>query len=370
MRTRICLVLAVSLSLALLLGSCKPSAASPTAQANAASTPSTENVEATAVPKAEPAATPTQTPTKPLIEPGNAASLTEAAQAALQNPYQLRWSADGKILGALTPTGLALLDGAGLTILANVDVKTPFALLDYTPDRGWMLVTSDQRTVELREISTGKLVRSIDPGSTLMSGAISPDGSLLVLASADEISATVWNIETGELVRKLSGFETAAPVYSVRFAPDGKKLIWIARATVQWMDIASGSLGPILDHEDFVNAIAMRPDMQQIACASAGTINGQFSGAIKLWDVTGGAAAATLPTGDTVSSALAYSPDGRLLVDNEGNKIVVWEISQQKKAATLASGEQTVNSAAFSPDGKTLATASDDGKVRLWQVAP
>jgi hypothetical protein len=50
--------------------------------------------------------------------------------------------------------------------------------------------------------------------------------------------------------------------------------------------------------------------------------------------------------------------------------VYVWEVATGAAVATLAAGPRRgATSAAFAPDGRTLATASADGVVRLWEVA-
>jgi RNA polymerase sigma factor (sigma-70 family) len=74
----------------------------------------------------------------------------------------------------------------------------------------------------------------------------------------------------------------------------------------------------------------------------------------------------------------AFSPDGRFLVDWAENPfgrsrmdhVYVWDAATGRAVAALAAGPRPgASNAAFAPDGRTLATASADGIVRLWEVA-
>jgi WD40 repeat protein len=78
--------------------------------------------------------------------------------------------------------------------------------------------------------------------------------------------------------------------------------------------------------------------------------------------------------------ALAFAPDCKTLASGSNDGAVkLWDVATGRERATLLNpffagrpekGRFRVESLAFTPDGRTLASGSYDGRIRLWDVAP
>jgi Tol biopolymer transport system component len=118
---------------------------------------------------------------------------------------------------------------------------------------------------------------------------------------------------------------------------------------------------------------AISPDGELIASVEYGQAKPDFEGAtfhLALWRAEDGELvrqSEDYHLGDVY--VIAFSPDGQTVATASGDALIkLWNAQDATLIATLEGHEKGVRALAFSPDGETLASGSEDGRALLWSL--
>jgi len=200
---------------------------------------------------------------------------------------------------------------------------------------------------------------------SVYSVAFAPDGKRLVTGSADK-TAKVWDADTGRaaltLTLTLKGHTDY--VSSVAFSPDGQRLVTVSRdMTAKLWDAHTGrEIRTLRGHTRFVTSVAFSPDGMRLVTGSA-------DHTAKVWDAHTGRELWTLKGHTYLVLSVAFSPDGqRLITGSYDQTAKVWDAHTGREALTLKGHRRWVRATAFSPDGKRLVTGSGDQMAKVWDA--
>jgi WD40 repeat protein len=237
------------------------------------------------------------------------------------------FSPDGRRLATTTATTLRIFDTARWTEVARATVPAAANGLAFSPDGRWLAAIEDSG---LRLIDTASepwhTVGPLPHEWQINAVAFSPDGKLVATTTAASFSRGVGI--TRPTTRRLWSLA------------DGSELGWM-------FDVDHDRKGP------YSSFTAAQESLDKLTATSGG-------------DAALAAQAASWPLAHT-PDRVASAPDLPWLKAQTARKMALVG-SAVARAARAHPGR--FSDSAFSADGRWLATAGEDGKVRLWHLAP
>jgi WD40 repeat protein/serine/threonine protein kinase len=261
--------------------------------------------------------------------------------------------------------------------------------------------------VKIWDAQTGQEILTLQGHpSEVLCVAFSADGRRLATAGTDR-AVKLWDARTGQEILKLRGHQNQW-VRRVAFSPDGNRLlsacggdqsvrIWDATPL---RDETEKDVLTLRGHRDGVRSVVFHPDGRYLVTAGDDE-------QVIIWDARSGRHLDTLAGHSGMFVNLAFSRRGKYLALG-GDRLKVWDtttwnevcayskessavafgavepllafcppsytvmlcdVAAEWHVCTLRGHTWGIGGLAFSPDGRTLASASADSTVRLWNVA-
>ena len=273
--------------------------------------------------------------------------------------------------------------------------------LSITPDGRFFLSGSDDKTLKLWEIATGKEIRTFTGHiHRVNSVAITPDGQFALSGSHEAMklwkistsqiirsfryhtgsiaitpngrfalsshsqSLILWDIATGKEVKVFTGFQGGFE--AIALTRDGKFAIFEDGArnscALLLMEIETGQVIRMFDgHTQNVTSVAITPD-------GLYAVSGSFDQTLRLWDLETGKEITTFKGHTEPVTSIAITPDGRFVLSGSyDNTLKLWEIDTGDEIRTFNGHTGGVLAVSIICDGRYALSGSADNTIKLWE---
>lgn len=233
----------------------------------------------------------------------------------------------------------------------------------FSPNGQLLASGSDDYTCKLWAVSLKRQIATFEHinnrnRSQIKAVDFSADNKLLATAG---INVKLWDVNTRS---EISTLEHGRWVLAVAFSSDGRFLATgDENGQVNIWDVHTQKIVTQLQGDpEYIAAVKFSSDNRILAGAG-------YKGDIKLWKVGNWERLGTLNNNGTAFS-ISFSPDSKILASTGYESVNLWEVNIGEKVATLTGPTGWINAVAFSPDGRMLLSGGDDETLQIWDVPP
>jgi WD40 repeat protein len=260
--------------------------------------------------------------------------------------------------------------------LKNIGKANAVAVTFSPNDEVALFAIASDNSIQIREAKGWRLISRLELSAYVDAIAFSPDGKFLATATVgivnlnkldnERISAQIWETKSGKLISSLN---RGSSVNALRFSPNGKLIITAsADGTARIWETSSGkTVGKLLNHKNAILDVAFSPNSEHVATASLD----KTAAIWRVWEVGDRKPILLQNEPEQAITAVSFSSDSKWIATASTDKMVkVWDVKSGKAIAYMPH-KDFVSAVTFNPslDKKDLiATASLDNKVRLWKI--
>ncbi len=283
--------------------------------------------------------------------------------------FSLAFSSDSQVLvSAGSPGTINLWDTKDFHSMRTwKDHSDSVRSIFYSPGGKFLISGGDDQTIIVRSAADYSVAERIPMVGKVGLLTQSANGKNLA-AVLDEKTVRFLEEKTYSVVKSVDGNAAV-------FSPD-LRTIAVAGPDFKIKILDRSNFGvaqALLGHKAPILALAFNANGTMLASASADRT-------VRLWDPRGYNQIKVIKTKDYAVSALAFSPDGRLLAYGgtvikedtpyryNDTEFFVWDIIKGKQVASLEGHRGAILALAFSPNNKWLASGSADKTIQVWDT--